>query len=176
MVKDCMMVMMILMHPRPEGTRDDDADDAGDGDEGYGCCLPRDGDALHQFSRLLNKRNVSAQHESTCSCVQISGRRIVGTPRFEVQGSSQVFAITSSHLAHVHDTDMWLRQTDMRLRHAALTASSPDMRTGLVASRAALRQPGHMADDAWATPALAIADHPLTLMDNDRPLALQDIL
>ena len=53
-----MMVMMILMHPRPEGTRDDDADDAGDGDEGYGCCLPRDGDALHQFSRLLNKRNV----------------------------------------------------------------------------------------------------------------------
>ena len=27
------------MHPRPEGTRDDDADDADDGDEGYGCCF-----------------------------------------------------------------------------------------------------------------------------------------
>ena len=40
MVEDCMMVMMILMHPRPEGTRDDDADDADDGDEGYGCCFP----------------------------------------------------------------------------------------------------------------------------------------
>ena len=39
MVEDCMMVMMILMHPRPEGTRDDDADDADDGDEGYGCCF-----------------------------------------------------------------------------------------------------------------------------------------
>ena len=40
MVEDCMMVMMILMHPRPEGTRNDDADDADDGDEGYGCCFP----------------------------------------------------------------------------------------------------------------------------------------